>query len=126
MLRAETDDIVSVAVPVEISRSQIFWGRVGSAITIYHDYRHSTHVLPSPAVVSTSMETPDFRQVALQHYTPFRTLAEAHWSAFLIPVEMPVGALSVATRICTLVAYAISLPYLSPYWVRFMLYVYKY
>jgi len=34
------------------------------------------------------METPDFRQVALQHYYAFRTLAEAHWSAFMIPAEM--------------------------------------
>ncbi|KAF8346555.1 hypothetical protein F5887DRAFT_1061156 [Amanita rubescens] len=34
------------------------------------------------------METPDFRQVSLQHYTAFRKLAEAHWSAFMIPMEM--------------------------------------
>jgi len=38
--------------------------------------------------LSEGMETPDFRQVALQHYTAFRTLAEAHWSAFMIPVEI--------------------------------------
>jgi hypothetical protein len=38
--------------------------------------------------LSEGMETPDFRQVALRHYTAFRTLAEAHWSAFMIPVEM--------------------------------------
>ena len=35
--------------------------------------------------LSEGMETPDFRQVALRHYTAFRTLAEAHWSAFMIP-----------------------------------------
>jgi len=34
-----------------------------------------------------SMETPDFRQLAVQHFTAFRTLAEAHWSAFMIPVD---------------------------------------
>ncbi len=38
--------------------------------------------------LSEGMETPSFRQVALQHYAAFRTLAEAHWSAFMIPVEM--------------------------------------
>jgi hypothetical protein len=38
--------------------------------------------------LSEGMETPDFRQVALQHYTAFRTLAEAHWSAFVMSVEM--------------------------------------
>jgi hypothetical protein len=38
--------------------------------------------------LSEGMETLDFRQVALQHYATFRTLAEAHWSAFIIPVEM--------------------------------------
>jgi hypothetical protein len=38
--------------------------------------------------LSEGMETPSFRQVALQRYTAFRTLAEAHWSAFMIPVEM--------------------------------------
>jgi hypothetical protein len=38
--------------------------------------------------LSEGMETPDFRQVALQHFAAFRTLAEAHWSAFTIPVEM--------------------------------------
>jgi len=38
--------------------------------------------------LSEGMETPDFRQVALQHYTAFRTLAEAHWSAFMIPLDM--------------------------------------
>jgi len=38
--------------------------------------------------LSKGMETPDFRQVALQHYTAFRTLAMAHWSTFMIPVEM--------------------------------------
>jgi hypothetical protein len=39
--------------------------------------------------LSEGMETPSFRQVALQHYTAFRTLAlaEVHWSAFMIPVE---------------------------------------
>ena len=36
---------------------------------------------------SEGMETPDFRQVALQHCTAFLTLAEAHWSAFMIPDE---------------------------------------
>jgi hypothetical protein len=38
--------------------------------------------------LSEGMETPDFRQVALRHYTAFRTLAEAHWSAFMIPLDM--------------------------------------
>jgi hypothetical protein len=33
--------------------------------------------------LSEGMETPDFRQVALQHYTAFRTLAETHWSAYI-------------------------------------------
>jgi hypothetical protein len=33
------------------------------------------------------MEIPDFRQLALQHFTAFQTLAEAHWSAFMIPVN---------------------------------------
>jgi len=41
---------------------------------------------------SEGMETPSFRQVALQHFTAFCPLAEAHWSAFLIPGEM--GALA--------------------------------
>jgi len=35
--------------------------------------------------ISEGMETPDFRQVALQHYAAFRPLAKAHWSAFIIP-----------------------------------------
>ena len=30
--------------------------------------------------LSEGMETPDFRQVSLQHYAAFRTLAETHWS----------------------------------------------
>jgi hypothetical protein len=34
--------------------------------------------------LSEDMETPDFRQLALRHYTAFRNLAEAHWSAFMI------------------------------------------
>ena len=38
--------------------------------------------------LSEGMETLDFRQVALQHFTAFHTLAEAHWSTFMIPVEM--------------------------------------
>jgi hypothetical protein len=38
--------------------------------------------------LSEGMETVDFRQVALQHYTAFRTLAESHWSAFIFPKEM--------------------------------------
>jgi hypothetical protein len=38
--------------------------------------------------LSEGMETPSFRQVALQHYTAFRTLAESHWSAFMIPVQI--------------------------------------
>ncbi|KAF8224599.1 hypothetical protein L208DRAFT_1409990 [Tricholoma matsutake] len=38
--------------------------------------------------LSEGMETPGFRQLALRHYTAFRTLAEAHWSAFMIPMEM--------------------------------------
>jgi hypothetical protein len=39
--------------------------------------------------LSEGMETPNFRQLALQHFTAFRTLAETHWSAFMIP-EFPV------------------------------------
>ncbi|KAF8815663.1 hypothetical protein BYT27DRAFT_7230171 [Phlegmacium glaucopus] len=31
------------------------------------------------------MENPNFRQVALQHFAAFCTLAEAHWSALMIP-----------------------------------------
>lgn len=38
--------------------------------------------------LSEGMETPDFRQLALWHFTAFRTLAEAHWSLFMTPVEM--------------------------------------
>ena len=38
--------------------------------------------------LSEGMETPDFRQVSLQHYAAFRTLAETHWSTSMIPVEM--------------------------------------
>jgi hypothetical protein len=38
--------------------------------------------------LSEGMETPDFRQLALRHHAAFRTLAEAHWSAFMIPTEM--------------------------------------
>ena len=38
--------------------------------------------------LSEDMETPDFRQLALRQYAAFRTLAEAHWSAFMIPTEM--------------------------------------
>jgi hypothetical protein len=38
--------------------------------------------------LSEGMETPDFRQIALQHYTAFRTLAETHWSAFMTPAEV--------------------------------------
>ena len=55
---------------------------------------------PSPTVVrkcvvasstrrlSEGMETLDFRQLALRHYTAFRTLAATHWSAFMIPAEI--------------------------------------
>ena len=39
--------------------------------------------------LSEGMETPDFRQLAFQHFIAFRTLAETHWSAFMIP-EFPV------------------------------------
>ena len=38
--------------------------------------------------LSEGMKNRDFRQVALQHYAAFRTLAEAHWSAFMLPVKM--------------------------------------
>lgn len=41
--------------------------------------------------LSEGMESLDFRQVALQHYAAFRTLAEARWSAFAIPGD---GSLS--------------------------------
>jgi hypothetical protein len=37
--------------------------------------------------LSEGVETPNFQQLALRHYTAFRTLAEAHWSAFMIPAE---------------------------------------
>ncbi|KAH9992749.1 hypothetical protein BJV74DRAFT_877853 [Russula compacta] len=40
--------------------------------------------------LSEGMESVDFRQVALQHYTAFRTLAESQWSAFIFPKEMEV------------------------------------
>lgn len=39
--------------------------------------------------LSESMQAPDFRQVALQHFTAFCTLAEAHWSAFMLS-EVPI------------------------------------
>ena len=42
--------------------------------------------------ISEGMETPSFRQVALQHYTAFRPLAETHWSSFTVPGEMGVLA----------------------------------
>jgi hypothetical protein len=57
-------------------------------------YPHTPTVVKKCVVASNSrrlsegMETPSFRQVALQHYTAFRTLAEAHWSDFMIPAEM--------------------------------------
>lgn len=38
------------------------------------------------------METPEFRKVALQHFAAFRTLAEVHWSAFTIPVDVEMEA----------------------------------
>ena len=38
--------------------------------------------------LSEGMEIVDFRQVALQHYTAFRTLAESHWSVFIFATEM--------------------------------------
>jgi hypothetical protein len=53
-------------------------------------YPQSTTVVQKCVVASNSrrlsegMETPDFRQLALQHYTAFRTLAQSHWSAFAI------------------------------------------
>ncbi|KAM6502553.1 hypothetical protein JOM56_002530 [Amanita muscaria] len=37
---------------------------------------------------SEGMEIPEFRRLSLRHYIAFRTLAEAHWSAFMIPEEM--------------------------------------
>jgi hypothetical protein len=41
------------------------------------------------------MENLDFRQLALRHFTAFRTLAETHWSALMTEEEMeqrdPVG-----------------------------------
>jgi hypothetical protein len=39
--------------------------------------------------LSEGMEDPDFRRVALMHYSAFRTLAMVHWLAFMIPVETP-------------------------------------
>jgi hypothetical protein len=53
--------------------------------------RPSTTMVEKCVVVSNSrrlgegMETPSFRQVALRHYIAFRTLAEAHWPALMIP-----------------------------------------
>jgi hypothetical protein len=38
--------------------------------------------------LSEGMENPSFREVALQNYTAFRPLAEAHRSAFMIPMEL--------------------------------------
>ena len=36
-------------------------------------------VVSNRHLLSEGMESPDFRQVALQHFTTFRTLAMAHW-----------------------------------------------
>ena len=41
-------------------------------------------VLSNSCRLSEGMENPDFRQLALRHLTAFRTLAETHWSAFMI------------------------------------------
>jgi hypothetical protein len=38
--------------------------------------------------LSEGMESPDFRQISLRHYTAFRTLAKAHWSTFVISAGM--------------------------------------
>jgi hypothetical protein len=38
--------------------------------------------------LSEGMEAVSFRQIALQHYTAFRNLAESHWSAFVYPTEI--------------------------------------
>jgi hypothetical protein len=40
-------------------------------------------VAPTSCRLSEGMEPPSFRQLALQHYTAFRILAETHWSAFV-------------------------------------------
>jgi hypothetical protein len=37
---------------------------------------------------SVGMKNLDFRQLALRHFAAFRTLAETHWSAFMIAEEM--------------------------------------
>lgn len=34
--------------------------------------------------LSEGMESKDFRHLALQHYTAFRTLAKTHWSSFMV------------------------------------------
>jgi len=40
---------------------------------------------PKSGRIFDGMETPDFRQLALRHFIAFRTVAETHWSAFMIP-----------------------------------------
>ena len=60
-----------------------------SEAVVMEQYSHSKKcVIHSDSCrPNEGMETPDFRQVALQHYTAFLALTEAHWSAFMIPVE---------------------------------------
>jgi hypothetical protein len=64
-----------------------------SEAVVTAQYPHSSTIVKKCVIHSDScclnkgMETPDFRQVAFQHYTAFLALAEAHWSAFMIPME---------------------------------------
>lgn len=41
--------------------------------------------------LSEGMETPDFRQLALLHYTAFLTLADANWLAFVSRPDCDAG-----------------------------------
>lgn len=65
-----------------------------SEAVITAQYPHSPTTVQKFVVTSNTrrlsegMESPDFRQLALQHYAAFHTLAEAHWSAFMIPLDM--------------------------------------
>ena len=64
-----------------------------SQAVVTAQYPYSSTIVKKCAVhyescrLSDGMEIPDFRKVALQHYTAFLVLAEVHWSAFMIPME---------------------------------------
>jgi len=46
--------------------------------------RQVGNALWDPTAVVSAMKSPALQQVALQHFTAFRTLAQACWSAFMI------------------------------------------